>query len=132
MNGESSFFNPNQQAFSMRIRRAGSVHMGRAISVSSALRRQLTGIIGFCSPVHVVKWWSRFGFSYISESSVLVSRNLIERWFANAILGNVSDLTRVIGFPVLVDLVKSWSSSEVTGIIGDAILAVVPTAEPVT
>jgi hypothetical protein len=75
--------------------------------------------------VNVVKWRSRFGFSYISEASVLVSRNLIEQWFANAILGNVSDLTRVIGFPVLVDLAKPWSSSEGTGIIGDAILAVV-------
>jgi IS1 family transposase len=57
----------------------------------------------------------RFSFSYINESSVLVSRNLVEQWFTNAILGNVSDLTRVISFPVLVNLAKSWSSSEVTG-----------------
>ena len=41
----------------------------------------------------------RFSVSYINESSVLVSRNLVEQWFTNAILGNVSDLTTVIGFP---------------------------------
>jgi len=48
----------------------------------------------------------RFSFSYINESSVLVSRNLLEQWFTNAILGNVSDLTT--GHRVLVNLAKEW------------------------